>query len=85
MSPEQSHATKPQMIVDIVDRPVADLGEGPAPPSPLSLDQTEARGAEKNLLWPPPSPAYLRVWMTAPPPPLSEGLNPPLQAVHDSH
>ena len=35
-------------------RPVADLGEGPSPPSPLFLD--------------PPPPPYLRVWMTAPPP-----------------
>ena len=24
------------------------------------------------------APPYLRVWMTAPPPPLSEGLDPPL-------
>ena len=36
----------------------------PSPQSRLFLDQTEARRAEKNLLWPPPSPAYLRVWMT---------------------
>ena len=28
-------------------------------PSPLFLDQTEARRAEKNLVWPPPSPAVL--------------------------
>ena len=34
------------MIVDIVDRPVADLG---GPPSRLFLDQTEARRAEKHL------------------------------------
>ena len=41
---------------------------GARPPSPLFLDQTEAWGAEKNLLWSSPSPAYLRVWMTDPPP-----------------
>ena len=30
----QELAPEPQMIVDIVDRPVADLGEGPAPHPP---------------------------------------------------
>ena len=45
---------------------------GPAP-TPLFLDQNEARIAEKNLESGPPS--YLRVWMTAPP---YEGLGPPL-------
>ena len=41
-------------------------GSGP----PLFLDQTEARRAEKNFSgdWALP---YLRVWMTAPPPPIS--------------
>ena len=41
---------------------------GPSHPSPLFLDQTEARRAEKNFLEDRTSP-YLRVWMTAPPPP----------------
>ena len=46
--------------------------------SPLYLDQIEARKAEKYFFG--RSPSYLRVWMTAPPPPplLSEGLHPPL-------
>ena len=38
---------------------------GPAPP--LYLDQTEDQRVEKSFLSPPP-PAYLRVWMTVPPP-----------------
>ena len=44
---------------------VADPGEGPGPPPPLFLDQTEARRAEK-ILGGGPGPPYLRVWMTAP-------------------
>ena len=58
-------------------------GRGDRPPPPphtkphLLLDQTEARKAEKkffNTALP-----YLMVWMTnPPPPPLSEGLDPPL-------
>ena len=39
---------------------VADPGEGPggaSPPSPLFLDQTEARRAEKDR------PPYLKVWI----------------------
>ena len=42
-------------------------GQGDLPPSPpLFLDQTEARGAEKNFFGDPPP--YLRVWMTPLPP-----------------
>ena len=54
-------------------------GEGPGRPPPLILDQTEAQRAEKKIcrdLAPP----YLRVWMTGPTPPLSEGLDLPLNA-----
>ena len=57
---------------------------GPPPPPPppprahLFLDQTEARRAEKFFFETAPPPAYLRVWMTAPPP-LCEGLNQPLR------
>ena len=48
---------------------VADLGEGSGVPGPtLFLDQTEVRRAEKNLFETGPLPAYLRVWMTGPPP-----------------
>ena len=53
--------------------PVMDPGERPGgPPSPLFLDQTEARKAEKKYLGEiafHPHLTYLRVWMTAPPPP----------------
>ena len=36
---------------------MADPGEGPrGPRPPLFLDQTEARGAEKNVFWRPGSP-----------------------------
>ena len=60
---------------------VADLGEGPGGPGlPLFLDQTETRRAEKNFFSRPPPSPYLRVWMTAPPP-LSKGLDPPLQGM----
>ena len=38
---------------------------GGARGSPLFLDLTEARRAEKNCFK--PAPPYLRVWMTAPP------------------
>ena len=47
---------------------------GPAP-TPLFLDQNEARRADKKNFE--SAPPYLRVWMS-PPPPLSEGLDPPL-------
>ena len=50
-------------------------GQGDLPSPPLFLDQTEARGAEKNFFGDPPP--YLRVWMT--PPFFSEGLDPPLK------
>ena len=44
--------------------PVADLGEGPGGPPPLSfLDQNEALRAEKNF------------FEAAPPPPLSQGVD----------
>ena len=49
-------------------------GRGPRGSPPLFLDQTEAQRAENNFFRPPP---YLGVWMTAPP--LSAGLNPPLE------
>ena len=58
---------------------VADPGVGPGGPPPLFLDQTEARRAEKKFFWETGPPPFLRVWMTAlPPPPLSEGLDPAL-------
>ena len=52
---------------------MADPGEGPrgpAPPPPLFLDQTEARGAEKHFFGDPPPPPSLS---------FSEGLDPPLK------
>ena len=48
-----------------------------ARPPPLFLDQNEARRAEKKI-GRAGAPPYLRVWMTTSPPPLSEGLDPPL-------
>ena len=57
-----------------------DPGKGSRrPPPALLLDQTEDRRAEK--IWGRNPPPYLRVWMTAPPPPaspLSHGLGPAL-------
>ena len=52
----------------------------PALPPPLILNHTEARRAGKIFFFSPGPPPYLRVWMTAlpPPTPLSEGVDPPL-------
>ena len=57
-----------------------DLEEGARGPraSPLFLDQTEAWKVEKKILRKPPLSQGLD---DAPPPLLSEGLNPPLQLV----
>ena len=49
---------------------VADPGEGPAPPPPYFLHQTEAR----NKFFGDQASRYIRVWMTAPNP-LSQGLD----------
>ena len=71
------------MLIDLQENnmniTVADPGEGPGggPVPPLFLDQTEAQRAEKNFFQ--TVPPYLRVWMTAPPRPLSEGLDLPLR------
>ena len=57
---------------------MADPGEGPGwPAPPLLLDQTEARWAEKFFFRAPPPP-HSKVWMTATPSPLSQGLDPAL-------
>ena len=53
-------------------------GPAPPPPPPLLLDLTEARRAGKFFFVEAPPPPHLRVWMTAAPPPLSEGLHRPL-------
>ena len=52
---------------------VADSGEGPGRPGPplLTLDQTEARRAEKKF-FETGRPPYRRVWMTPTPTPISE-------------
>ena len=50
---------------------MADPGEGPAP---LFLEQTGPK-CRKNCFGDRATP-YLRVWITAPPPPLSQGLDP---------
>ena len=52
-------------------------GRGPGGPPHLFQIQTEARRAEKNFLETAPPP-FLRVWMTGPPPPLSQRLDPAL-------
>ena len=68
---------------------VADPGEGPVPPPPPPTPPLICRPKwgpkdRKKFFWRPGPPPYLRVWMTAPqppspPPPLSEGLDPPLK------
>ena len=47
--------------------------QGRSLPPPLFLDQNEARRAAKSFFVAGPTPPYLRVWMTAPPPPLISG------------
>ena len=44
-------------------------GPGRLAPSPLFLDQKEARRAPKKFFWGRPHPPHLRVWVTRPPPP----------------
>ena len=59
-------------------------GPGNLPPLPLFLNQTEARRAEKQIFGDRPPPPYLRVWITAPHPPLirlSQGLDPALDSI----
>ena len=46
-------------------------------PPPLSFRPKRGPKGRKIFLWD-GAPRYLRVWKTAPPPPLSEGLDPPL-------
>ena len=64
---------------------VADPGEGPVPPTPPLICRPKWGPKDrKKFFWRPGPPPYLRVWMTAPqppfpPPPLSEGLDPPLK------
>ena len=63
-----------------VDNPVADPGEGPGDrASPLFLAQTEARRAEKKFCFRDRAPHLLISGSGWPGPPLSEGLDPPLQ------
>ena len=59
--------------------PVVDPGE----PSPYFFYQTEVRRPEKIFFGDCPPP-YLRVWMTIPLPPLSQGLDPALDSVNVS-
>ena len=51
-------------------------GRGPGGPPPLFPDQTEARRVEKNFFGDQHPPPYLRVWMTASLPILSQGFDP---------
>ena len=57
---------------------VADPGEGPWGPElpPYFSTKMMPEGPKKKIVE--TGPPYLRIWMTAPPPPLSEGEDPPL-------
>ena len=56
---------------------VADGGaRGARSPPPIILDQTE-----KMFFGAPPPQPYLRVWVTIPPPALSQGLDPALSCL----
>ena len=62
------------VVIIIIIITVADPGDGPGGPgSPLIFDQKEARRVEKNVL------------ETAPPPPLSQHLDPPLHHTNQLH
>ena len=54
----------------------------PQPSSPLIFRPNRGPKSRKDCFWRPRSP-YLRVWMTSPPPPLSEGMDPPLHRVRE--
>ena len=56
---------------------VVDPGEGPEGPAPLNFSIKMRPEEPKKFFWRLGAPTYLRVWMTAPSPPLSEGLDPP--------
>ena len=54
---------------------------GARPSPPLFLDQTEAQRAEKEFFWRPGPPLSQGLNYHPPPPPLSEGVDPPLFTV----
>ena len=54
-------------------------GPGANPPPLIFRPKWDPKG-RKNFFWR-PGPPYLRVWMTSPPSPLSEGLDPPLHII----
>ena len=57
---------------------VADPREGPGGPAPPYFSTKMRPIGPKKIFLETGPPSYLRVWMTAPPPPLSEGLDSPL-------
>ena len=57
--------------------------QGARPLPPLFLDQTEAKGWKMFFGDRPPPPLhYLRIWITACPPPLYQSLDPALELIH---
>ena len=59
---------------DLIQRRI----QGRASPPPYFSTKMTPEGSKKIFWRPPPTPTYLRVWMTAPPPSLSDALDPPL-------
>ena len=65
----------------------ADLREGPGGPrqaAPYFWTKLRPEGVKNMFLKTAPPSPYLRVWMTPSPPPLSEGLDPPLDLTPES-
>ena len=61
---------------------VAIQSRGPGNPGlPLSFRPNLGPKGRKKFFFETAPPLYLRVWVTAPPSPLSEGLDPPLHSV----
>ena len=61
----------------VTRKTVEDPGEAPPPPHLIFRTKWGPKGP-KIFFWDRAPPPYLRVWMTAPPPPLSDGLDPAL-------
>ena len=59
-------------VCDIIQWPI--LGRGPPPPPSLIFRPNRDPKGRKNILETPDHHAYLRIWMTPPPPPLSQGV-----------
>ena len=56
----------------VVDCSVADQGQAPGGPAPHIFRPNGGPKGRKNVFWRPPHPPFLRVWIIAPPPLMSD-------------